>query len=65
LPAEGSVSAAVCSVVGEAEADEDHINRLADALLSNIVSRLPIKNAACATALAPRLGLHAARPRRL
>ncbi|XP_066314489.1 F-box/FBD/LRR-repeat protein At1g13570-like isoform X2 [Miscanthus floridulus] len=53
-PAEGSVSAAACSVVGEAEADEDRISRLADALLSNIVSRLPIKDAARTAALSPR-----------
>lgn len=52
LLAEGFVSVAVYSVVSEAEADEDRISRPADALLSNIVSRLPIKDTTRTTALA-------------
>ena len=62
-PAEGSISAAACSVVDEAEADEDRISRLEDVLHSNIVSCLLIKDAAYTAALAPHLGHHAARPR--
>jgi hypothetical protein len=62
LHAEGFVSVAAYSVIGEAEVDEDRISRPADALLSNIVSCLPIKDATRTAALAPRMGLHAARP---
>jgi hypothetical protein len=64
-PPKGSIFVVACSVVSEAEANEDRISRLADVLLSNIVSRLPINDVARTTALVPRLGLHAARPRRL
>ena len=58
-PAEGFISAAACSVIGE---DESNKSRLADTLLSNIVSRLPIKDTARTAVLAPRLGLYSARP---